>query len=119
MTITLTIEQENFIKKQLETGKYADANEVINQAFSLLAKEEKPQKYVIQGGELAQKKLQEKLEMVKKIKEESKNQPVDPARKKLAEEFRKLCEETQAIPGVQDITEEEIAAEIEAYRRGE
>lgn len=35
----------------------------------------------------------------------------------LAEEMRKLFKETQAIPGIQDITEEEIQAEIDAYRR--
>lgn len=37
----------------------------------------------------------------------------------LAQKLRELFDKTQAIPGVQDITEEEIAAEIEAYRRGE
>ncbi|EAZ88047.1 hypothetical protein [Crocosphaera chwakensis] len=35
----------------------------------------------------------------------------------LAEEMRKLFKETQAIPVIQDITEEEIQAEIDAYRR--
>lgn len=33
--------------------------------------------------------------------------------------MRKLFDMTQSIPGIQDITEEEIAAEIDAYRRGE
>lgn len=37
----------------------------------------------------------------------------------ISEELRDLFDKTQAIPGVQDITEDEIAAEIEAYRRGE
>lgn len=37
----------------------------------------------------------------------------------LSQKLRELFDKTQAIPGVQDITEEEIAAEIEAYRRGE
>lgn len=32
---------------------------------------------------------------------------------------RDLLSEAQEIKGVQEITEEEIAAEIEAYRRGE
>jgi len=32
---------------------------------------------------------------------------------------KNLFDKTQAIPGVQEITEEEIAAEIDAYRRGE
>jgi hypothetical protein len=43
----------------------------------------------------------------------------DDKRKDLSQTFKKLFDETQAIPGIQDITEEEIAAEIEAYRRGE
>jgi hypothetical protein len=43
----------------------------------------------------------------------------DDKRKDLSQKFKKLLDETQAIPGIQDITEEEIAAEIEAYRRGE
>ncbi|MUL39091.1 hypothetical protein [Gloeocapsopsis dulcis] len=37
----------------------------------------------------------------------------------ISEKLRDLFDKTQAIPGVQDITEHEIAAEIEAYRRGE
>lgn len=37
----------------------------------------------------------------------------------LSESFRKLFKETQALPEISEITEEEIAAEIEAYRRGE
>jgi Arc/MetJ-type ribon-helix-helix transcriptional regulator len=119
MNITLTTEQEIFIKQQLETGKYTSADEIINKAFSLLAKEETPQKYVIQGGELAQKKLQEKIAMFKKVKEENKNKPVDPERQKLAEEFRKLCAETQALNADNPLTDEEIQAEIDAYRRGE
>jgi hypothetical protein len=43
----------------------------------------------------------------------------DDKRKDLSQKFKKLLDETQAIPGIKDITEEEIAAEIEAYRRGE
>ncbi len=37
----------------------------------------------------------------------------------ISEKLRDLFAKTQALPGVQDITEDEIAAEIEAYRRGE
>ena len=40
-------------------------------------------------------------------------------RKDISQRFKQLFDETQAIPEIQDITEEEIAAEIEAYRRGE
>lgn len=43
----------------------------------------------------------------------------DDERKDLSQRLKQLFDETQAIPGIQDITEEEITAEIEAYRRGE
>ena len=43
----------------------------------------------------------------------------DNERAALSQKLRDLFDKTQALPGVQDITEEEIAAEIEAYRRGE
>lgn len=43
----------------------------------------------------------------------------DNSRTEISQRFRNLFDKTQEIPGVQEITEEEIAAEIEAYRRGE
>jgi hypothetical protein len=39
--------------------------------------------------------------------------------KSLGQKFRELFRETQALAGVSEITEEDIAAEIAAYRRGE
>ncbi|MBD2566894.1 hypothetical protein [Anabaena lutea] len=36
----------------------------------------------------------------------------------ISNKLRNLFDKTQAIPGVEEITDEEIAAEIEAYRRG-
>ena len=44
---------------------------------------------------------------------------VDERRLALAKEMRDLFKELQALPSSQEITEEEIAAEIDAYRRGE
>ncbi|MEG4352136.1 type II toxin-antitoxin system ParD family antitoxin [Microcoleus sp. LAD1_D3] len=41
------------------------------------------------------------------------------SRRIIACKVKDLFDKTQALPGVQEITEEEIAAEIEAYRRGE
>jgi antitoxin ParD1/3/4 len=38
-------------------------------------------------------------------------------RQTLSQKVKQLFDKTQSLPGVQDITEEEIAAEIEAYRR--
>lgn len=43
----------------------------------------------------------------------------DEDRKAAVEEFKALFKETQSLPQVQALTEEEILAEIEAYRRGE
>jgi hypothetical protein len=39
--------------------------------------------------------------------------------KALGQRFRELFRETQTLSGVSEITEEDIAAEIAAYRRGE
>jgi antitoxin ParD1/3/4 len=38
-------------------------------------------------------------------------------RQDLSKKVKELFDKTQSLPGVQDITEEEIAEEIEAYRR--
>jgi hypothetical protein len=35
----------------------------------------------------------------------------------LSREVKELFDKTQSIPGIGDITEEEIATEIEAYRK--
>ena len=40
-------------------------------------------------------------------------------RASISKKLRDLFDQTQSLPGIQDITEAEIAAEIEAYRRGE
>jgi antitoxin ParD1/3/4 len=38
-------------------------------------------------------------------------------RQTLSQKVKELFDKTQSLPGVQDITEEEIAEEIEPYRR--
>ncbi|MEW5831187.1 MAG: hypothetical protein AB1846_20025 [Chloroflexota bacterium] len=43
----------------------------------------------------------------------------DDDRKVVVDEFKALFKETQSLPQVQALTEDEILAEIEAYRRGE
>ena len=43
----------------------------------------------------------------------------DEDRKAAVQEFKALFKETQSLPQVQVLSEEEILAEIEAYRRGE
>ena len=40
ISITLTPEQEKFIQNKLKSGKYNNPQEVINEAFKLLEKEE-------------------------------------------------------------------------------
>ena len=37
----------------------------------------------------------------------------------VSQKFRKLFRETQALSGISEITEEDIAEEIAAYRKGE
>ncbi|WP_198649036.1 type II toxin-antitoxin system ParD family antitoxin [Cyanothece sp. BG0011] len=43
MSIILTIEQENFVKEKLKTGRYKSIDEVITEAFRLLEKESEKQ----------------------------------------------------------------------------
>jgi hypothetical protein len=43
----------------------------------------------------------------------------DDERAAVSQKFRNLFQETQALPGVKEITEAEIAEEIQAHRRGE
>lgn len=120
MSITLTPEQEQFVRAKLKSGKYNNPQEVISEGFKLLEKEEENQlPSYIRGSESAKKLLLEKVKEFRKNRELTKNQPRNPEREKLSREVRELFDKTQSIPGIQDITEEEIAAEIDAYRRGE
>ncbi|MEA5505020.1 hypothetical protein VB735_18295 [Halotia wernerae UHCC 0503] len=43
----------------------------------------------------------------------------DNLKSEIRKKLRDLFDKTHLLPGVQDITEAEIAAEIEAYRSGE
>ncbi|NEP55825.1 MAG: hypothetical protein F6K31_02220 [Symploca sp. SIO2G7] len=43
----------------------------------------------------------------------------DNERAAIGQKFYRLFRETQTLPGVSEVTESEITAEIEAYRRGE
>ncbi len=119
--ITLTPEQEKLLEKLLNTGKYNTAQEAIARAFQLLAEEDDDIKLpsYFQGTESAKKLLKEKVKKYREEREKNKKKPIDPERVRLSQELRNLFDKTQAIPGIQEITEEEIAAEIEAYRRGE
>ncbi len=67
-------------------------------------------------GEIVQQLLEEKL---KKIREYKKNEKVNPEKIALAKRFRELCRETQELHADNPLSEEEIAAEIDAVRRGE
>ncbi|NEQ35777.1 MAG: hypothetical protein F6K40_05545 [Okeania sp. SIO3I5] len=119
--ITLTSEQEKLLEKLLNTGKYNTAQEAIARAFQLLEEEDDDIKLpsYFQGTESAKKLLKEKIKKYQEEREQNKNKPIDPERARLSQELRELFDKTQAIPGIKEITEEEIAAEIEAYRRGE
>ena len=67
-------------------------------------------------GELAQKLLEEKL---KKIRGLNPKRSLDPAKVALAERFSQLCREVQDLHADNPLSEAEIAAEIDAVRRGE
>ncbi|MBW4628753.1 MAG: hypothetical protein KME49_25365 [Brasilonema octagenarum HA4186-MV1] len=43
----------------------------------------------------------------------------DNEKSAMSQKMRDLFDRTQSLPGVQEITSEDIAAEVEAYRRGE
>ncbi|NES02829.1 MAG: hypothetical protein F6K22_08195 [Okeania sp. SIO2F4] len=119
--IILTPEQEKLLEKLLNTGKYNTAQEAIARAFQLLEEEDDDIKLpsYVKGTESAKKLLKEKIKKYREEREKNKNKPIDPERARLSQELRELFDKTQAIPGIQEITEEEIVAEIEAYRRGE
>ncbi|MEM1171183.1 MAG: hypothetical protein AAGJ08_19405 [Cyanobacteria bacterium P01_H01_bin.35] len=119
--ITLTPEQEKLLEKLLNTGKYNTVKEAIARAFQLLKEEDDDIELssYIKGTESANKLLKEKIKKYREEGEKNKNKPIDPARARSSQELRELFDKTKAIPGIQEITEEEIAAEIEAYRRGE
>ncbi|NEP77544.1 MAG: hypothetical protein F6K39_04775 [Okeania sp. SIO3B3] len=119
--ITLTPEQEKFLERLLNTGKYNTFQEAIARGFQLLEEEDDDIKLpsYFKGTESAKKLLKEKIKKYREELENNKNKPIDPERARLSQELRELFDKTQAIPGIQEITEEEIAAEIEAYRRGE
>ncbi|NER07568.1 MAG: hypothetical protein F6K17_35900 [Okeania sp. SIO3C4] len=119
--ITLTPEQEKFLERLLNTGKYNTFQEAIARGFQLLEEEDDDIKLpsYFKGTESAKKLLKEKIKKYREERENNQNKPIDPERARLSQELRELFDKTQAIPGIQEITEEEIAAEIEAYRRGE
>lgn len=67
-------------------------------------------------GEVAQNLLEEKL---KQIKESKKKRSLDPAKVALGSRFSQLCREVQELHADNPLSEAEIAAEIDAVRRGE
>jgi antitoxin ParD1/3/4 len=120
INITLTNEQEQFLQEQLKRGKYKSPQELISKAFEALSQQEKsPTSLEIKGGESAQKLLAKKLEEWRQEREENKDKPLDPQREKSAQELRDLFDKTQALHADNPLTDEEIQAEIDAYRRGE
>jgi antitoxin ParD1/3/4 len=136
MNITLTPEQEKYIQSQLKEGKYNSVEQLISEALQLLEErnrtleqkgfEELKLKIVsgtesiargqVTDGEVAFAQLQEKIRL---ISESEVILTDDNPRREISKRVQELFKQTQALPGVQDITEEDIIAEIEAYRRGE
>lgn len=118
MQITLSPEQEKFIQEELHSGEYQNPNDIITAALQLLKNRNSSQrqKATIVTGEPALKMLEEKVRQARKLKSDRSQ---DNPRAKLAEKFRELCRETQELHADNPLTEEDIAAEIDAYRRGE
>ncbi|MEG4802055.1 hypothetical protein QUB63_18775 [Microcoleus sp. ARI1-B5] len=118
--IILNSEQEKLLQQLLETGKYTTPDRVITDALKALSEKQylnQPRQVVkIVSGKPAQELLAEKIKTSLELK--SSYQP-DPHRQALAEYFNNLCEETQALHADRPLTDEEIAEEIAAYRRGE
>lgn len=129
MNITLTPEQEKYIQSQLKDGKYNSVEQLISEALQLLEERdralaekrlEEPRQKILIGqvtdGEVAFAQLQEKIRL---ISESEVILTDDNPRREISQRVQELFKQTQALPGVQDITEEDISAEIEAYRREE
>ena len=129
MNITLTLEQEKYIQSQLEEGKYNSVEQLISEALQLLEERnralaekclEEPRQKIpigqVTNGEVAFAQLQEKIRL---ISESEVILTDDNLRREISQRVQELFKRTQTLPGVQDITEEDISAEIEAYRRGE
>jgi antitoxin ParD1/3/4 len=118
--IILNSEQEKLLQQQLETGKYTTPDQVITDALKALSEKQhlnQPRQVVtIISGKPAQELLAEKIKISRELK---KSYQPDPHKQALAEDFSNLCEETQALHADHSLTDEEIAEEIAAYRRGE
>ena len=89
-----------------------DEVEVTREGNSISIK--KVREISIVKGEIVQQLLEEKL---KKIREYKKNEKVNPEKRALAEKFRQLRKEIQELHADNPLSEEEIAAEIDAVRK--
>ncbi|MEY3401872.1 MAG: hypothetical protein RLZZ86_1487 [Cyanobacteriota bacterium] len=120
MQIILNPEQEKLLQAQLETGKYQKPDDVITDALKALSEKQQLNQsqsaVTILSGEAAQNLLEVKVKMMQEI---NNNYQPDAHQQTLAKEFMALCEETQVLHADNPLTEEEIAEEIDAYRRGE
>lgn len=118
--IILNSEQEKLLQQQLETGKYTTPDQVITDALKTLSEKQhlnQPRQVVtIISGKTAQELLADKIKISRELK---KNYQPDPRKQAFVEDFSNLCEETQALHADNPLTDEEIAEEIAAYRRGE
>lgn len=120
MQITLNSEEEKLLQAQIDSGKYTTPNDVIVAALKLLTEKQPPsqpkQTVTISAKEATQKLLEEKQQMMRDL---NKNITLDPQRELKSQQLKELFDRTQSLPEIQDITEEDITAEIAAYRRGE
>jgi len=120
MQITLNLEAEKLLQEQIDSGKYTTPNDAIVAALKLLAEKQLPSQpkgnITISEQEATQKLLEEKLLMMREINNVI---TLEPEQQLNSKQLKDLFDRTQSLPEIQNITEEDIAAEIAAYRRGE
>jgi len=120
MQITLNSEAEKLLQAQIDSGKYTTPNDAIVAALKLLAEKQLPSQpketVTISEQEATQKLLEEKLLMMREI---NKVITLELEQELKSKQLKDLFDRTQSLPEIQNITEEDIAAEIAAYRRGE
>ncbi len=131
MNITLKPEQEQFIQDQLAQGNYQSADEVIAQALKVLAQQQRD--YAAWVEDVRAKVDEAAAELVRgdgipsevvlklvqaKFQQARSHLTTDQTQPAIADDLRALFRQTQAIPGLEQVTEDDIAAEIAAYRIG-
>ncbi|WP_373481186.1 hypothetical protein [Geminocystis sp.] len=122
ITLNLTPEQENFYQQYLIHNENRSPEDIFIEGLLLISEKEKVinkinyslKKNGLKASESTKQLLAEKI---LKIQVEDSNK-IDYEQKKKAEELKTLFQITRSLPDIQNITEDEIQDEINAYREG-